>query len=66
MNGRRGFDYRTSYGQAPAEYGRVLTCGARWNCPGEGRLCYAYAAPTMIFLIRMYGDPCEMLLVCVG
>src|SRR5262245_58057676 len=27
---------------------------------------YAYAAPTMIFLIRMYGDPCEMLLVCVG
>src|SRR5262245_36731297 len=25
-----------------------------------------YAAPTMIFLIRMYGDPCEMLLVCVG
>ena len=27
---------------------------------------YAYAAPTMIFLIRMYGEPCEMLLVCVG
>jgi hypothetical protein len=27
---------------------------------------YAYAAPTMIFLMRMYGLPCEMLLVCVG
>src|SRR5258708_2021913 len=27
---------------------------------------YAYAAPTMIFLIRMCGDPCEILLVCVG
>jgi hypothetical protein len=27
---------------------------------------YAYAAPTMIFLILMYGEPCEMLLVCVG
>jgi hypothetical protein len=28
--------------------------------------CYAYAAPTMIFLIRIHGEPCEMLLVCVG
>ena len=27
---------------------------------------YAYAAPTMIFLIRSHGEPCEMLLVCVG
>ena len=27
---------------------------------------YAYAAPTMIFLIRSHGHPCEMLLVCVG
>ena len=27
---------------------------------------YAYAAPTMIFLIRMCGEPCEMLLVWVG
>ena len=36
--------------------------------PGSAfqRTDYAYAAPTMIFLIRMYGEPCEMLLVCVG
>jgi hypothetical protein len=26
----------------------------------------AYAAPTMIFLMRSHGQPCEMLLVCVG
>ena len=30
------------------------------------RRAYAYAAPTMIFLMRMCGLPCEMLLVCVG
>ena len=30
------------------------------------RELYAYAAPTMIFLIRTHGDPCEMLLVWVG
>ncbi len=28
--------------------------------------CYANAAPTMILRIRSHGDPCEMLLVCVG
>ena len=27
---------------------------------------YAYAAPTRILRMRRYGDPCEMLLVCVG
>ena len=33
---------------------------------GRASASYAYAAPTIIFLILMYGDPCEMLLVCVG
>ena len=35
------------------------------RCP-IANVCYAYAAPTMIFLIRSHGEPCEMLLVCVG
>jgi hypothetical protein len=36
------------------------------NSPIHQFTNYAYAAPTMIFLILMYGEPCEMLLVCVG
>src|SRR6478672_7696112 len=56
----------------PLETGARVRCAMAvrhvWyaTCTWAHPIDYAYAAPTIIFLIRMCGDPCEMLLVCVG